>query len=159
MCSCHISLLIYNRCGFRCSKFLLNSYTSKPVKNFNWKSGLKLYRAGLKRIDINDRLFMHSGYGIKATRIKRMTPQKPFTGQKGSPKHAISRNGLVGIFRAGWIETTSGSQDWRQYDLVKLDKKQYGLFNDQFFLPTRQISFPVRKMPVLRILQKPSSWK
>ena len=82
---------------------------------------------------------MLSRNGIKSTRVKRMTSQKPFTGQKCSPNCAISKNSLIGILRTGWIETTCRSQDRRQYNLIKLDKKQYGLFNDHFFAKSSNI--------------------
>jgi hypothetical protein len=56
--------------------------------------------------------------------MKGVTPQNSLEGKIQSFKQTMTVNGLISIFRAGWVKTTDRTQNRRQYILVCPYKNQ-----------------------------------
>ncbi len=69
---------------------------------------------------------------INSAGTKRMTSHNSLKCNEYTFHQTITRYRLISIIRTGWVKTTRGAQNRRQYILICLDKYQKNSFNDLY---------------------------
>jgi hypothetical protein len=59
-----------------------------------------------------------------------MAPEKPPEAQKGAPKEAVLRDGLLGIGGAGRVVPATGAEEGGENQLVQPDQEERDGFHD-----------------------------